>query len=279
MSLAPHVIVFSDVDGVLLDPSESCMGRAAAAFVRLANQPVSVVLCSLKTRAELQVLQQELGLRGPFIAEAGSAAFIPHGYFPTTVESSRELAGYDVLEFSAPYDDVVQSLGQAARRVGISISAFSEMSVDQVAREWGLNPLQARLAKLREYVELFKINDADASARDKLQRALDAAHLRCATRGTYEIVGSVLSAGSAISALRSLYRRAYPAILTIGMADSWAPPGHLASMDFKIIVHDEHGVAGAIDAGDWAEAIVETVEELRPRRSAASGPRTRPAVI
>ena len=49
------------------------------------------------------------------------------------------------------------------------------------------------------------------------------------------------------------------------MADGFASPGHLAAMDAKVIVHDEPGVSGAIDAGDWAEAIVEAVDDIRLR--------------
>jgi hypothetical protein len=58
-------------------------------------------------------------------------------------------------------------------------------------------------------------------------------------------------------------------VITIGMADAFAPPGHLGAMDAKVIVHDDPGVSGAIDAGDWAEAIAESVEDIRLRAGMA----------
>jgi hypothetical protein len=66
--------------------------------------------------------------------------------------------------------------------------------------------------------------------------------------------------------------------MTVGMADGFAFEGHLSSMDAKVIVHDDPGVSGAIDAGDWAEGIVEAVEEVRTRARAV-GRRVRAAAL
>ena len=163
---SPHVIVFSDVDGVLMHPSAGSFARATAALERLKDEPVSVVLCSLKTRAELEVLQQQLGLREPFIAEAGAAVFAPRGYFPQWPQPAKTVAGYEVIEFGRSYDEVVRKLGQAAARAGVQIAAFSEMSVDEVARCCQLTVFDARLMKLRDYVELFTYRDSGPPARN-----------------------------------------------------------------------------------------------------------------
>src|SRR5262245_55977710 len=149
----PHVVVFSDVDGVLLHPSPGSVARAGAALERLADESVSVVLCSLKTRAELEVLQQQLGLRQPFIAEAGAAVFAPRAYFPQWPQPAKSVAGYDVIEFGRPHDEIVRKLGQAAARARVKIAPVSEMSVDEVAGCCGLTAFEARLMKLRDYVE------------------------------------------------------------------------------------------------------------------------------
>jgi mannosyl-3-phosphoglycerate phosphatase len=273
----PHVIVFSDVDGVLMCPAPGAVARAAAALARLADEAVSVVLCSLKTRAELEVLQQQLGLRQPFIAEAGSAVFVPHGYFAQWRQPARSVAGYDVIEFGRSYDEVVRRLRQAAVRAGVSIAAFSEMSVDEVARCCALTAFEARLMKLRDYVELFVYREPAQPAREALSRALESLRFVCASRGSLDAVGALVHPGSAVAALRGLYARHHDRLITIGMADGFASPGHLDAMDAKVIVHDEPGVSGAIDAGDWAEAIVESVEDIRAR-AAVAGRRARAAV-
>jgi mannosyl-3-phosphoglycerate phosphatase family protein len=262
----PHVIVFSDVDGVLLHPSAVSVARAAAALERLADESVSVVLCSLKTRAELELLQQQLGLRQPFIAESGAAVFVPRGYFPNWPPTpAKSIAGYDVIEFGRPYGEVVRKLGQAAARVGVPIAALSEMSVEEVARGCALTALEARLMKLRDYVELFTYRDAAQPSREALARGLESMRLAVTCWGSFDAVGAATNPGSAVGALRALYGRHRERVITIGMADAFASPGHLDAMDAKVIVHDDPGVSGAIDAGDWAEAIVESVQDIRLR--------------
>jgi mannosyl-3-phosphoglycerate phosphatase family protein len=263
------VVVFSDVDGVLLHPSPAAVARAKVALEQLTDESASVVLCSLKTRAELEVLQQQLGLRQPFVAEAGAAVFAPHGYFPQWPQPAKSVAGYDVIEFGRTYDEVARKLGQAAARSGVQIAAFSEMSVNEVARCCGLTVFDARLMKLRDYVELFTYRDTAPQAREALARALESMRLACTCRGSVEAVGAAVHPGSAVAALRALYARHRERVITIGMADGFASPGHLDAMDAKVIVHDEPGVSGAIDAGDWAEAIVEAVDDIRLRAGMA----------
>src|SRR3954469_15124148 len=265
MSSPCHVVVFSDVDGVLLHPSAGSLARAAAALRGVADESVSVVLCSLKPRAELELLQQELGLRQPFIAESGSAAFVPRGYFRQPPQHARAVAGYDAIEFGRPYPEIARRLREAASRARVAITGFSEMSVEEVARCCALTPLQARLMKLRDYVEPFTYVDGVDAGREALGRALESMRLACMPRGPFEVAGAVVQPGAAVAALRALYSGTHERVITIGMADAFAPPGHLGAMDAKVIVHDEPGVSGAIDAGDWAEAIAESVEDIRLR--------------
>src|SRR5262249_26073856 len=96
-------------------------------------------------------------------------------------------------------------------------------------------------------------------------------------RGSFEVVGAAVHPGAAVTALKTLFQRHHERVITIGMADGFASPGHLDKMDAKVIVHDEPGVSGAIDAGDWAEAIVEAVEDIR-RRAGVARRASRPAV-
>jgi mannosyl-3-phosphoglycerate phosphatase len=273
------VVVFSGVDGVLHAPTESAIARAARALALLARDRISLVLCSSKTRAELELIQQELGIRQPFVVEGGAAAFIPRGYFGAAVKDAREIAGYEALEFGRPYADVVQFLRDTARRLAIEVVGFSDMSVEQVATECRLPLLRARLAKLREYVEAFRFVDRTSEKRVRLLKALTAAGLRCASRGEYEYVGAVPDSGGAVKLLRNLYRQSHGAVHTMGLADAYGDEELLSLTDSQVIVHDDDSVTGAVDLGDWAEAIVEMVQERREQDASASRrPRRRPRV-
>ena len=71
------LIVFTDLDGTLLDHDTYSWQEAAPALEALRIKGVPLILCSSKTRAEMLVLWQELGLSHPFITENGGGIFAP----------------------------------------------------------------------------------------------------------------------------------------------------------------------------------------------------------
>ena len=118
--------------------------RGARALARIEREHLPLVFSSSKTRAELELIQQELGLHHPFICENGAAVFVPRGYFDFTVAPAIDVAGYEVVEFGKPYTEVVASLHRAAHRLDMEVIGFSDMSVEDVANECDLSLLQAR---------------------------------------------------------------------------------------------------------------------------------------
>ena len=77
MKPSPRILIFSEVDGVLRDPSVGSLATAANVLEELSREHVPLILCSSKTRAELEQIQQELRISHPFVCENGGAAFIP----------------------------------------------------------------------------------------------------------------------------------------------------------------------------------------------------------
>jgi mannosyl-3-phosphoglycerate phosphatase len=277
-----RVVVFSDVDGVFDHPSRAAVRAAATVLGGIADLPVSIVLCSMKSRAEIEMIQQQLRICEPFIAEGGSAIFIPTGYFPGTWMSGRTRAGYALVEFAAPYADVSRTLATTARQLDIAITALRDMSVEEVASLTGLPLLKARLTKLREYVELFRFDDsASPPARERLIRGLQAARLRCLPYWPFHAVGSATPQGAAVAALRRLYVRTFGTVHTVGFADSGATLDHLPTMDTKVMVEDDDASPGGVDVAVWALAIVDTTRDVLARmaapRAATRAPRSRRA--
>src|SRR5580765_6997542 len=92
------IVVFSNLDAVLGHPGPNAFSEAASALKPLERARIPLVLCSSKTRAEVEVIQQALDVRHPFVCESGSAAFVPAGYFTFEVTNAREVAGYRAIE-------------------------------------------------------------------------------------------------------------------------------------------------------------------------------------
>jgi mannosyl-3-phosphoglycerate synthase len=260
------VVVFSDVDGVLCDPNSHAFSDAARSLSSL-DGSVSLVLCSNKTRAEIESIQQALGLHHPFVCESGGAAFVPARYFGFEVPQAREHAGYEAVEFGRSHAEIAQMLRRTAARLRVDVLAFSDMSVDDVARDCGLSLLQARLAKLPEYGERFCVRDRRAGARPRLFQALQAAHLRCIGGSQYDYVGAPVENSLGVALLRTLYHRAWGTVMTIGLADAMADENLLQLVDRRVIVGDEDPARGGVDVAGWARAIVDIVEEVRGARA------------
>ncbi len=237
MNRSPFLLVVSDLDGTLLDPETYSFALAAPALERLEREGVPLILCSSKTRAEIEAVQGQLGIRHPFISENGGALFVPERYFPFPLRGACRVDGYEAVEFGRPHAELVDALHAAASVLRIRVTGFSDMSDADVARLCNLSLEQARLAKKREYDEPFSVGDADASSKPLLCDRLAGQGLRCTAGGRFDHVTGATDKGRAIGVLRMLYRRAARKhIVTAGLGDAPNDLSLLREVQIPIIV-------------------------------------------
>jgi mannosyl-3-phosphoglycerate phosphatase len=137
-------VLFTDLDGTLLDHETYQPGLALEALTALRRAGVPVIVCSAKTRAEQQVVQQDLGIEGLFVVENGAAIF------------SRGPEGISlIVEFGMSYDEVRSRLLAASAEAAIPVRGYGDMTVDEVMRRTGLDRPGASRAMAREYSETF----------------------------------------------------------------------------------------------------------------------------
>jgi mannosyl-3-phosphoglycerate phosphatase len=232
------LVVFTDLDGTLLDHETYSCSPAQEALDLLERKRIPLILCSSKTRAEIELIQLDLRLRHLFVSENGGAIFMPRAYFPFTPEGARSVEGYGVIEFGAPYWQLVEALHRISAELGIRVVGFSDMSVEEVAQDCKLSPMEARLAKLREYDEPFRILGSSPAARSRLLDALHEAGLRCTRGGRYYHVTGVTDKGLAIRKLKSLYAQSWGNVLTVGLGDSPNDLPLLQEVDIPIVVRN-----------------------------------------
>lgn len=239
--MTPNVplVVFSDVDDLVMDRRTRSCDRAATALEVLNRRAIPLVLCSGRTRAELEHIHQELGIRHPFICEHGAAVFVPDGYFNIPVDHARAVAGYEVVEFGQPYGHVVEMLHRTAGRLGMEVVGFNDLSVEDVAIDCELPLMEARLAKLRDYSELFTIFDADRRARPRLFKALRAVNLRCRNGDRWDSVGPPVGMDVGVRLLSGLYRRTLGSVATVGFGVTTDHADLLRSVDVPYVVRTD----------------------------------------
>ena len=70
-----NYIIFSDLDGTLLDHKTYTFEPASEALSVLKSRKIPLILSSSKTKAEIERIQSKLALKDPFIFENGSGVF------------------------------------------------------------------------------------------------------------------------------------------------------------------------------------------------------------
>ena len=127
-------VVFTDLDGTLLDSEDYSFRAALPALKHLKRNNVPWIMVTSKTRAEVEHWRTVLGNDHPFIVENGGAAFVPSGYFPIEVASTTR-DGYTILEWGMKYERLIAALVPStasttapmddAREMGAKVREFS----------------------------------------------------------------------------------------------------------------------------------------------------------
>lgn len=227
-------VVFSDLDGTLLDAASYDFSPAAPALEALAQRGIPLVLVSSKTRAEIEYWRRRLGNAHPFVTENGGAVFVPEGYFPFPLERAVRRDGYEALELGRPYAELVAALEEAAAQTGTRVLSFHRMTIGQIRRRTRLPLALARMAKLREYDEPFEV--LCRAPAEPLLQALERRGLRWTRGGRFYHVMGENDKAAAVQALVDAYRRAHGEVRSVGLGDAWNDVEYLRLMDIPIIV-------------------------------------------
>jgi mannosyl-3-phosphoglycerate phosphatase len=250
-------VIFTDLDGTLLDLGTYSYERALPCIEYLRNQDIPIIFCSVKTKSEQEVYRKEMQIKDPFIVENGGAILIPQGYFPFDFEYHKAKDGYRVIELGIPYHRIREVLAQIRDDTGINFRGFGDMSAEEVASLIGLDIEAAERAKAREYDETMNIKKAGLNY----------------TSGSryYDVTGQN-DKGKATGILIDLFKRKSGKIRTIAIGDSPNDLPMLLSVDIPILVQKPgsiwaemdiphlHRVEGIGPEG-WAKAIKETIQQ------------------
>jgi mannosyl-3-phosphoglycerate phosphatase len=234
-------IIFTDLDGTLLDRETYSWAAARPALEWLKAHGVPWVIVTSKTQAEVRHWRRILGNVHPFVVENGGAIFMPRRYFNGTISGAVRRSGYEVIERGKPYAEVVLGLALASRASGCRLRAFHEMTARDVAVACHLPLDLAVLAKQREYDEAFQPLDAERTG--ELEAAIQAQGLQFIRGGRFHHVCGHHNKADAVRQLVTLFRRRYGQVNTIGLGDSFNDVALLQTVDVPVIVRSRDSKA------------------------------------
>jgi len=228
-------LVFTDLDGSLLDHDDYSWSKAVPALNALAERSFPVIFTSSKTMAEIINLKKEIGNYHPFICENGSVASIPLNYFEEF--SAKGEQQYKTHLFGKSSDQITSFLHELRNTYHYNFRGFSDMDVDELVEKTGLDNEGAKKAKQREASEPLQWMDTETAFKEFIKH-LETNDLIVTSGGRFFHVMSDVNKGQTVSWLIQKYRNTEPETewITVGLGDSFNDIQMLEAVDYPVFI-------------------------------------------
>ena len=240
-------VLFTDLDGSLLDHHSYDWTPAAPWLVQLKQLGIPVVPVTSKTRSELLGLRQSLDLEHvPFIAENGAVVGLPPSWCHSGLEREVGSDGLVIKTLGVDIGFIRQRLRVWRERLkdnaGVRFTAMSEMTLDDLCAFTGLSDPQARLARMREGSEPL-VWEGDDEGLEVFRASLAGDDLQLVQGGRFWHVTGESHKGNAVSWLIERYaalRGVTP--LTLALGDGPNDIAMLEAVDQAVVIQGCHGL-------------------------------------
>lgn len=255
-------IIFTDLDGTLLDHRTYGWSEAEPALHRIRREDWPLIPVTSKTRAEVVALYDALQLSGPIVVENGGGIFLPDvppwsalgdladgGHFvgrdlhrPGPAAAPSALPRRVVL--GEPWATLRQFVAEHGDELGMR--GFGDLTCAEVMELTGLDRVAAARAQQREFTEPFVL-DGSVSVK-QVRRAIMGAGFAMTTGGRFHhLIGARQSKGRAVELLTQAWRdeghpgqghsgRGHPHDLSVSLGDGENDVPMLEVTDFAIAV-------------------------------------------
>ncbi|PKE27967.1 mannosyl-3-phosphoglycerate phosphatase-related protein [Rahnella sp. AA] len=243
------LIIFTDLDGSLLDHHDYSWQPAQPWLDKLLTAQIPLILTTSKTPAEVTGLQSALHLtHQPFIAENGAIIHLPSGW-QTTDTAPFHITG-------AGYSDIRQTLVQLRQHHDFEFRGFGDVTPKQVAAWTGLSEQAAELAMQREASEplVWFGNDLDFAC---LKKCLAREGLALTRGGRFwHVMGADAGKGQAVQWLSARYQqlRGQPGV-SIGLGDGPNDLSMLDAVDYAVVIKGHHAHEMPLSRDDAARVF------------------------
>ncbi|MEM7466909.1 MAG: HAD-IIB family hydrolase [Pseudomonadota bacterium] len=273
------LLVFTDLDGTLLDHHDYGFEQALPAIQRLKHHDVPIIFNTSKTLAESIALAEQLGICQPLIVENGAAIALPKDYdFRTRRPSGRAWQeAPTIVSLGTPIIEIRAVLEKAekALALGERVQTFSSLSVNEIQALTGLPNDKAVMAKDRLFSEPFRwLGDGDML--QLLEQYLDKNALQLTRGGRFHHVTGPHNKRTAMVRMTEMFNTSADltrSCLVIALGDSQNDAEMLAGADIAVVVSNPAGSGITINHPDvrytkaegplgWREGIDEILADV-----------------
>ena len=230
-------IVYSDLDGTILDHDTYSFVESKPGIDLLKKRKIPLIFCTSKTRFEIESYREKLKNPHPFISENGGAIFIPEGYFDFDFNYDDIIDGYKAIILGESFERLTEVLENLKKE--FKIRSFIEMNLEEIAKESNFSINDASLAKKREFEIPFKL--LDKKDKKKLFRKIEEQGLNCMVGGRYYHLAGKNNKGIAVEILNNLFIKEFGKIYSYGFGDSFNDFSMLETVDEGYLVKKKDG--------------------------------------
>lgn len=242
MTKAPPInktLVFTDLDGTLLDHDTYGFEPARPALGLLARKKIPVILNSSKTLVEILKIRSALGNGHPFIAENGSVVAVPEHTFAGLARKDplfQSRSGLLVKRLGGDREAVLDILNHLRRTHGFSFEGFADMDPARLSRVTGLTEDQAIQAGQRLSTEPILWQDTPGQWEAFAGHLADAG-LGWVQGGRFISISRPFDKKDGVACLLDLYAADMGCVpFTIGLGDSPNDQAMLDMMDIAVVI-------------------------------------------
>ena len=271
-----NLLIFTDLDGTLLDYHTYSKDAALPALNKLQKLGIPLIIVSSKTRAEIEPMLDIPSMAQTFITENGSAVFFSQDLDLNLEHETTRIGQYNVVILGQPYERVLEGIVRAQRKSGIEVRGFSSMTSQEISDITGLDIESARRAKMREFSEPFVYEGAPAKLTQFIGH-LEMDGLTCTSGGRFFHVLGRCDKGAAVKKVADVYTRTYPEAgwKTVALGDSANDIPMLEAADCAVVISRHDGSAldyrpgghqdvirpSRIGPAGWNEAVLQLTDK------------------
>lgn len=257
-------VVFTDLDGTLLDHDTYSFKKALPALSLLEEKKIPLIICTSKTKAETEFYRKNLKNNHPFISENGGAIFIPKNYFDFPFKYTKKDRKYYIIGYGAEYKELRKIFCSIRKIKKLEMNGFGDMAVKEVSKDSCLSLKEARLAKKRDYIEPFKFK----GNLKVLKSVIKGKKLNYGRGANYHCLMGKNDKGKAVRQLARLYKRKFKSIRTIALGDNLNDIAMLKEVDNAYLVQKRDGSyennkfkhAKGIGPDGWNKIILKIID-------------------
>lgn len=222
-----RLIIFSDLDGTLLDHDNYSWQAASPALEQLNERRVPLILTTSKTLAEVSLLAHELHNYYPCIVENGAGIAWPTN---EPLQYQLETLGVERSKLL----DVLQPLHEE-----FEFRSCAQMDVEEFVQLTGLKMADAERAMQRNFSEPFVWND-DAARVEDFTRQVEEQGLNVLKGGRFYHLMGRADKGLAMERVTGVWADRDSKARTVALGDSQNDVAMLQRADIAVVVKSTH---------------------------------------